>query len=129
MATVSTGIVFDSNIMNLKEIKVPGIRSEVFSMLVEGEEAVLAFQTVRDQVVFTNKRIIVVNVQGITGKKVSYFSYPFSKVQYFGVETAGVLDIDCELILVFSSGGKLSLDFKSHVDIQKINSLIAKYVM
>ena len=129
MATVSTGIVFDSNIMNLKEIKVPGIRREVFSMLVEGEEAVLAFQTVRDQVVFTNKRIIVVNVQGITGKKVSYFSYPFSKVQYFGVETAGVLDIDCELILVFSSGGKLSLDFKSQVDIREINSLIANYVM
>ena len=129
MATISAGISFDSNIVNLKEIKVSEIKNEVFSMLVEEEQAVLAFQSVRDQVVFTNKRIIVINVQGITGKKISYFSYPFSKVQYFGVETAGVFDIDCELILAFSNGGKLSLDFELEVDIRKISSLIAKYIM
>ncbi len=85
-----------------------------------------AFQTVRDQVIFTNKRIFVVNVQGITGKKVSYFSYPYSKVQYFGVETAGLLDIDSELILAFSNGAKLTFDFKSNVNIRELSSLIFK---
>lgn len=129
MATISSGIIFDSNILNLKEIGLNNIRSEIYNMLVEGEQADLAFQTVRDQVIFTNKRILVVNVQGITGKKVSYFSYPYSKVQYFGIETAGILDIDCELILAFSNGGKLSFDFKSRVDIRKINSLLANYIM
>ena len=69
------------------------------------------------------------NVQGITGKKVSYFSYPYSKVQYFGIETAGVLDIDSELILVFSDGNRLQFDFKSKVDIQKISALIASFVL
>ena len=73
-------------------------------MLVTGENIIQCFQTVRDQVVFTDKRVIVVNVQGITGKKTSYFSYPYSKVLYFGIDTAGVLDIDSELIMTFANG-------------------------
>ncbi len=129
MPTVSTGILTDSNFMNLKEISEREVRPEVFTFLLEGETVVSAFQTVRDQVIFTTKRIFVVNVQGITGKKISYFSYPYSKVQYFGVETAGVLDIDSELVLAFSNGAKLGFDFKANVDIQKICSLVARYVL
>ena len=93
------------------------------------EEIIQAFQTVRDQVVFTNKRVIAVNVQGITGKKVAYFSYPYAKVQYFGVETAGVLDIDSELILVFSNGAKLQFDFKSRVNIKQICATISQFIL
>ncbi len=129
MPTVSTGILTDSNFMNLKEISLNDIRQEVYSLLVDGEQPVAAFQTVRDQVIFTTKRIFVVNVQGITGKKISYFSYPYSKVQYFGIETAGVLDIDSELVLAFSNGAKLSFDFKSKVDIRQISTLIASFVL
>lgn len=129
MPTVSTGILTDSNFMNLKEISLNDIRREVYDLLIDNEQPVAAFKTVRDQVIFTTKRIFVVNVQGITGKKISYFSYPYSKVQYFGVETAGVLDIDSELILAFSNGAKLSFDFKSNVDIRQISALIANYVL
>lgn len=129
MPTVSTGILTESNFMNLKEISLNDIRREVYDLLVKEEQPVAAFKTVRDQVIFTTKRVFVVNVQGITGKKISYFSYPYSKVQYFGVETAGVLDIDSELILAFSNGAKLSFDFKSNVDIRGISSLIANYIL
>ena len=129
MATVSSGILGDSNLLNLKEISSTQIRPEVSGLLIDGEQIVQCFQTVRDQVIFTTRRIFVVNVQGITGKKVSYFSYPYSKVQYFGIETAGVLDIDSELILVFSDGNRLQFDFKSKVDIQKISALIASFVL
>ena len=103
MATISSGIAMDANIMNLKEISLREVRPEVSTLMVGGENMVMAFQTVRDQVIFTDKRIFVVNVQGITGKKVSYYSYPYSKIQYFGIETAGVLDIDSEIFL--ASGG------------------------
>ena len=129
MATVSTGIFGDSNFMNLKSIGPKEVRPEVFDLLIEGERPVAAFKTVRDQVIFTTMRIFVVNVQGITGKKTSYFSYPYSKVQYFGVETAGVIDIDSELILAFSNGAKLSFDFKTDVDIRKLCALVSKYVL
>lgn len=129
MPTVSSGIIMDANIMNLKAIRISDVRSEVPSLLVPGESIVSAFQTVRDQVVFTDKRVFVVNVQGITGKKTSYFSYPYSKVQYFGIETAGVFDIDSELILAFSNGARLQFDFKSNVNIREISALISKFIL
>ena len=71
MATISSGIAMDANIMNLKEISLREVRPEVPTLMVSGENMVMAFQTVRDQVIFTDKRIFVVNVQGITGKKIS----------------------------------------------------------
>lgn len=129
MPTVSSGILFDANTFNLKEIAQSDIRPEVKDFYVDGEMTVQAFQTIRDQVVFTNKRIMVVNVQGITGKKISYLSYPYSKVQYFGIETAGFLDIDSELILAFNNGAHLQFDFRSHVDIKKICAYISSYVI
>ena len=129
MPTVSSGIIFGANTFNLKEIQLSAVRKEVSSLVVEGEEIECAFMTVRDQVIFTNKRIFVVNVQGLTGKKVSYLSYPYSKVQYYGIETAGLLDIDSELILAFNNGANLQFDFKSYVDIEKLNNLISQYVL
>lgn len=60
---------------------------------------------------------------------VSNFSYPYSKVQYFGVETAGVLDIDSEFILAFINGAKLQFDFKSQVNIKEICATISQFVL
>ena len=129
MATISTGILGDSNLMNLKSVSVSQIRPEVSEILVPGEDIIQCFQTVRDQVLFTSKRVFVVNVQGITVKKVSYYSYPYSKIQYFGIETAGVLDIDSELVLVFSDGNRLQFDFKAGVNIKGICAGISKYIL
>ena len=117
------------SVFNLKPISLNDVQNEVLGLLIDGEECVAAFQTIRDQLIFTNKRIIVVNVQGITGKKTSYFSYPYSKVQYFGIETAGVFDIDSELILAFSNGARLQFDFKSNVNIREISALISAYIL
>ncbi len=129
MPSINSGIITDSNFLNLKVITKGEIRKEVPELLIDGEEIISAFKTIRDQVVFTNKRIFVVNVQGITGKKIAYFSYPYSKIQYYGIETAGLLDIDSELILKFSNGATLQFDFKTNVNIREINSIISKYVL
>lgn len=129
MATINTGVKSDSQFLNLKEMDFSDVRKDVNELLIPGEEMIAAFKTVRDQVIFTDKRIFTINVQGITGKKTSYFSYPYSKIQYFGVETAGVFDIDSELIATFSNGTVLQFDFKSKVDIRRISALISNYIL
>ena len=129
MASVNSGIVTDANFPNMKEISQQEIRSEVPGFLIPGEEIVQCFKTIRDQVIFTNKRVFVINVQGLTGKKVSYFSYPYSNVLFFGIETAGVLDVDSELIMTFANGTVLQFDFKSKVDIKTICANIQQYIL
>ena len=129
MANISSGIKFDSNFLNLKSIDKDQIRKEIPNLLVEKEKILSAFKTIRDQVIFTNKRVFVVNVQGLTGKKTSYFSYPYSKVQYYGIETAGLIDIDSELILRFTDGTTLQFDFRTSVDIKEINQLLSEHIL
>ncbi|MDU2557823.1 MULTISPECIES: PH domain-containing protein [Anaerococcus] len=129
MSTIGSGIIGDSNTFNLKEINIEKVRKEVMNFLLRDEDIIQAFETIRDQVVFTTKRIFVINVQGITGKKIAYISYPYSKIQYFGIETAGMLDIDSELIIAFNDGNKLSFDFKKGVDIIEISKTISEFIL
>ena len=90
---------------------------------------ILHFKLLEIKSFFTSHRIFVVNVKGITGKKIAYFSYPYSKIQYYGIETAGLLDIDSDLMICFSNGQALHFDFRSIVDITTINTLISKYTL
>ena len=87
-----------------------------------------AFQTVRDQLVFTNKRIIAANVQGLTGK-VDYTSIPYSKIQTFSVETSGLLDLDCELEIYISAIGKIRFEIRGGFDIVAFNRVVSTYVL
>lgn len=105
------------------------LAAELASLLVQGEEVHLAFKGIRDSVVFTNKRSISINVQGITGKKRDYTSLPLSKIQAWSVETAGTFDLDSELELWFSGLGKVRLEFKGNVNIQHISQLIGHHVL
>lgn len=98
-------------------------------LLVEGESIVAAFKALRDSVVFTNKRVISINVQGITGKKVDFTSLPYSKVQAYSVETAGTFDFDSELDLFFSGIGQVRFELKGKYDILALSRLIASYVL
>lgn len=98
-------------------------------MFVDGENVIGTYQSMRDGVIFTNKRIITVNVQGITGKKKDFTSLPYSKIQAYSVETAGVLDMDSELELWFSGLGKVKLEFVAKADITSIGRAISEAVL
>lgn len=98
-------------------------------LLVEGEEVLHTFKALRDMVVFTNKRIIAINVQGITGKKKDFSSLPYAKIQAFSVESAGSFDLDSELELWFSGLGKIKFEFGGQVDVRAICKLISSYVL
>ena len=116
---------------NLKPIPLDSVRGEVNGLLISGEEPVMAFHTVRDQLLFTNKRIISIDVQGITGKRKSYASMPYSKIQFFSIQTAGFLELipDSELFLMFTNGFTAKFEFKGNVDIGKIGRMISEHVL
>ena len=75
------------SVFNLKPIGIESVMNEVKGLLIDGEEAVMAFQTIRDQLIFTNERIISIDVQGITGKRKMFSSMPYSKIQFFAIQT------------------------------------------
>ncbi|MGP9489877.1 cytoplasmic protein [Arthrobacter sp. MYb224] len=119
----------NSSVFKLGPWNLAEVAPEITPMLVSGEELLAAFKGARDYVVFTNKRLVAVNVQGLTGKKRDYTSLPYSRIQAFSVETAGTFDLDAELELWFSGLGKVSLDFKGKVDIRALSQVIAGYVL
>lgn len=119
----------NASYVKLSQIPVSDIQSQVSGLLIQGEQIYTAYKGMRDYIVFTNKRIIAVNVQGITGKKKDYTSLPFSKVQAFSLETAGTFDLDAELELWFSGLGKVKFDFKGNTDVAYLNKLIGSYVL
>lgn len=98
-------------------------------LLVDEEWIVSEYQTIRDFVVFTNKRIIAVNVQGLTGKKKDFTSIPYSKIQVFSIETAGMLDLDSELDITISGLGTIRFEFTGASDIVQIGKLIASFTL
>lgn len=98
-------------------------------MMVEGEKIVQSFKAIRDGVIFTTKRIFVINVQGVTGKKVDFTSLPYSKIQAYSVETAGTIDLDSELELWFSGLGKVKLEFVTKADVAQICRFISDQVL
>lgn len=98
-------------------------------ILIAGENIIGTYQAARDGVVFTNKRIITINIQGFTGKKKDFTSLPYSKIQVFSIETAGTLDVDSELELWFSGLGKIKLNFVANADITGIGKAISEAVL
>ena len=119
----------NANYLKLKPVSNESFYSMIAPMFIDGETIVQSFQSIRDGIVFTNKRIFAINVQGITGKKKDFTSLPYSKIQAFSVETAGVFDIDSELELWFSGLGKVKFEFISNADVATICKNISGFVL
>ena len=99
------------------------------SVLMEGETLLAAFRHLRDYVAFTNDRVIVVDKQGLTGSKRSYFSVPYGRVIAFVSETKGRLDADSELTLhVQGLAQPVALQFRDNDSAQAVQRLVASKV-
>lgn len=119
----------NASYLKLKPVDPQDGFKKVAPLLIDGENVFAALKSVRDMVIFTDKRIIAVNVQGMLGSKVDYTSLPYSKVQAFSVETAGTFDLDCELELWFSGLGKVKFEIKGNFDIRTLSKLIGNYIL
>lgn len=125
-------IDFSQNaVFNLKKVETGEMNRNVSAILLDGETVIGVYKTVRDQVVFTDKRIITVDVKGLTGKRQELFSLPYSKVQYFGIQTVGFAELlpDAELALFFNNGMKANFEFSDKCDITEIGRQIGHFVL
>ncbi|WP_040196669.1 PH domain-containing protein [Candidatus Soleaferrea massiliensis] len=119
----------NGSVFKLKQVKNDTFDKQIVPLMVKGEMVISVYQTVRDGIVFTNKRIIVINVQGMTGKKKSFTSLPYRKVQVFAIETSGVFDMDSELELYFSGLGKVKFELTGGSNVSEICRVIGEYVL
>ncbi|MBN2929160.1 MAG: PH domain-containing protein [Eubacterium sp.] len=121
----------DNTVFNLKPIEEKDVQKDVTNLFVDGERILGAYKTIRDQVIFTNKRIITVDVQGITGKRKDYSTLPYSKLQYFSVQTPGFAELipDCEMELFFTNGFVAKFEFKGNCNIIELGKTISQYVL
>lgn len=105
------------------------IPNDVNDLFVEGEHAVAAYKTLRDSAVFTDKRLIVRDAQGLTGKKVEIYSLPYSSINMWSTENAGkFLDLNAEVEL-WTRAGHIKINLQKGVDIRKFDKLIANALL
>jgi len=106
------------------------IESEVKKLLGKSERVEQAYKLIRDMFVFTDKRLLLIDKQGVTGKKIEYHSIPYRSVTHFSVETAGTFDLEAELKIWLSNGTEpIQKRFNKTLDIYKIQSVLADYVL
>ena len=119
----------NKSLIKLKAINNNDGKDAVKDILISEEEVVFSFTSMRDKLIFTNKRIISANVQGLTGKKVDYTSIPYSKIQAFSIETAGVLDLDSELDITISGLGTIRFELSSNSNIKQLGQYISSRIL
>ena len=109
----------------VSEIPIP---DDVTALLVPGERAVAAYKTFRDSAIFTTKRLIVRDAQGLRGKKVEIYSLPYSAINMWSSENAGKLDFNAELEL-WTRAGHIKVNLNKGIDIRRLDRLIADAVL
>ena len=115
---------------NASEVDVKDIQRDLDAILVDGEQIVRAFRLIRDMFVFTDKRLILIDKQGITGKKAEYHSIPYKSISHFSVETAGTFDMDAEMKIYISGNmNPIEREFKRGADIKSVQKILAHFIL
>lgn len=110
----------------VQEVSVP---ASVQELLIEGETPVCSYKTIRDVATITNKRIIIADSQGITGKKIEIYTIPFKSIVMYSTENAGrFLDFNAELEL-WTRAGHFKINLNRGIDIRKVDRIIASYIL
>lgn len=120
--------LFSGVIGNASEVNVDKIREEYDRLLGSNEIIERAYKLIRDMLIFTNKRLIIVDKQGLTSKKVEYHSIPYKSITNFKVETSGYFDLDAEL-KIYVSGMSMPIEktFNSSCNIYEVQAILAEY--
>jgi len=122
--------LLDGMLGNASRIDPHTIQQEFAQILAPGEKVEHAYQLIRDYFVFTDKRFVLVDKQGLTGSKVSYHSIPYRSITHFSVETAGTFDLDAELkIWISGAAVPVQKQFNKRLSIYEVQAVLASYVL
>lgn len=103
------------------------IPNDVINLMTTGEQPVAAFATFRDSAIFTTKRLIIRDAQGMTGKKVEVYSLPYSAINMWSSENAGMIDFNSEMEL-WTRAGHIKIKLGREIDVRQLDQLIANCV-
>ncbi len=123
--------LFSSLLGNAGAVSNDKLHSEYAQLFIESEIIEIGFKLIRDTFIFTNKRLIIVDKQGVTGRKTEYLSVPYKGISRFSIETAGTFDLDAELKIWISSEQNPSIQkkFNKSVNVYDVQKILAKYVL
>lgn len=123
--------LFDKLLGNADNISVEKLTQKYNRLLIDNEEIELGFTLFRDVFMFTNKRLILIDIQGLTGSKIEYKSMPYKSISRFSLETSGTLDLDAELKIWISSENvpSVSKKFNKSIDVYEVQKYLAEKVM
>ena len=123
--------LFSSLLGNAGAVDTEDLKKDYALLLTDGEQIELGFKLIRDVFIFTNKRLILVNKQGLTGSKTEYKSISYKSISRFSVETAGTFELDAELKIWVSSETQpsISKQFNKSVNVYEVQKLLAHYVL
>jgi hypothetical protein len=115
---------------NASEVDAKDLQKDLDAILAEGEQVVKAFRIVRDLFIFTDKRLILIDKQGLTGRKAEYHSIPYKSISHFSVETAGTFDLDAEMkIYISGNPTPFEREFKRGSEIVAVQKLLARFIL
>lgn len=122
--------IFNGLMGNASEVNLSSLTKEYEKILTSTETIEKAYKLVRDMFIFTNKRLLLVDKQGVTGKKTEYHSIPYKSITHFSIETAGHFDLDAEL-KIWISGTALPIEkqFNSSLNIYELQTVLAEYCL
>ncbi len=129
LGDINVGLL-DGLMGNASEVNIADVQKEYAQILANNESIEKAYKLIRDMFIFTNKRLILVDKQGITGRKIEYHSIPYKSISHFSIETAGNFDLDAELkIWVSGSAVPIQKQFNKNLNIYQIQSVLAEYIL
>jgi hypothetical protein len=122
---------FNKILGNASEVSVEKLTEKYGQVLISDEKIELGFKLMRDVFMFTNKRLILIDHQGFSGKKTEILSLPYKNMTRFSLETAGTMDLDAELKIWISSENipTISKKFNKSINIYEVQRFLAEKVL
>jgi hypothetical protein len=123
--------IFSSLMGNAGVVEPEKLKAEYTKLLTENEEIEIGFKLFRDTFIFTTKRLLLIDKQGLSGRKTEYFSVVYGSISRFSIETAGTFDLDAELKIWISGESNPSVQkkFNKSVDVYEVQKLLATHVL